>query len=131
VTPTRKYTLLQAHSIDLEQDEMNQMVESPAREELTVCVDADIADLVPGFLENRRRDVQALRTAMEEGDFAAIGFIGHTLKGAGAGYGFETISEIGRTLELAGKQREQETTRVAIERLGRYLDVVKVEVLPD
>ncbi|MCC2667778.1 MAG: putative cytosolic protein, partial [Armatimonadetes bacterium] len=72
---------------------------TPAGDGDVVYADPDISDLIPGFLQNRRRDVDALRQALERQDFAALAMMGHTMKGAGAGYGFERITEIGGDLE--------------------------------
>ena len=35
---------------------------------LTVHIDPGLEEIVPGFLENRRRDVQILETALEQND---------------------------------------------------------------
>ena len=80
---------------------------------VTVYIDPDLAEIVPGFLENRRRDVQILQTALRQNDIETIRVVGHRMKGDGGGYGFNTISVIGETLELAAVQQD----RPAIERL--------------
>ncbi len=84
--------------------------EAPAK--VTVYIDPDLADIVPGFLENRRRDVQLLQTALQQDDLKTIRVLGHRMKGDGGGYGFDTISEIGEALELAAARDD----RPAIER---------------
>jgi hypothetical protein len=38
--------------------------ERKALAKVTVYIDPDLADIIPGFLENRRRDVQILQTAL-------------------------------------------------------------------
>ena len=48
--------------------------------------DNDLADLIPGFLENRHKDV-AIQEAIEQGNYETIRVLGHTMKGAGGGYG--------------------------------------------
>ena len=37
--------------------------------------------------------------------------LGHSMKGSGEGYGFDTISEIGRFLEEAAKKKRQASDR--------------------
>ena len=95
-------------------------------DDYTVTIDPDIADLIPGFLENRRRDVDSLRDALARSDFQAVSFIGHTMKGAGAGYGFDTISEIGSFLERGGPAGDAGPLLAAVDRLSTYLDRVTV-----
>jgi len=85
---------------------------------VTVYIDPDLAEIVPGFLENRRRDVQILQTALQQNDLETIRVVGHRMKGDGGGYGFNTISVIGETLELAAVRQD----RPAIERLTLELN---------
>ena len=62
---------------------------------LTVHIDPGLEEIVPGFLENRRRDVRTLETALQQNDLAQIHIIGHRMKGDGGGYGFDAISILG------------------------------------
>jgi HPt (histidine-containing phosphotransfer) domain-containing protein len=55
--------------------------------------------LLPRFFEHRRRDVDAIRAALECGDFETIGRLGHNMSGNGLAYGFPEISLIGEGLE--------------------------------
>jgi HPt (histidine-containing phosphotransfer) domain-containing protein len=79
---------------------------------LTVHIDPDLEEIVPGFLANRRRDVQTLETALHQNDLQTIHIIGHRMKGDGGGYGFDAISMMGAALELAAARED----RVAIQR---------------
>jgi len=72
----------------------------------TVTVDEDLQDLIPGYLENRRKDAEELQKALARSDFEVIRVLGHKMKGSGGGYGFDEISEIGRALEDAAKQSQ-------------------------
>jgi adenylate cyclase len=74
-----------------------------ARDRIIVHVDAELRDLVPGFLANRKKDADALRAALEEGDLEAIRVIGHNMQGVGRGYGFDGITAIGTSLQVAAK----------------------------
>jgi HPt (histidine-containing phosphotransfer) domain-containing protein len=94
--------------------------------DIVVVVDEDLADIVPRFLDNRRRDVDLLRGAVADGDFEAVREIGHAMKGAGGGYGFDHISELGRNLENAGRQRQSQAAVDWIDELDHYLDRVRV-----
>lgn len=95
-------------------------------EQWIVQIDPDIADLVPGFLENRRRDIVKATNALVQNDFPALAMLGHTMKGAGAGYGFDEITVIGGAMESAAKQADGKMVQSAIERLTRYLEQVEV-----
>jgi len=53
-----------------------------------------------GNLEERFTNFQK---AIKNKDFTEIGFIGHSMKGSGASYGFQEISELGSEMEEAAK----------------------------
>ena len=67
-------------------------------------IDRDLEDIVPAFLANRQKDLQAIRSALAEYDFDAIRVLGHRMKGDGGGYGFDRITEIGGGMELAASR---------------------------
>ena len=75
---------------------------------LTVHIDPGLEDIVPGFLENRRRDVKTLETALQQNNLAQIHIIGHRMKGDGGGYGFDAISIMGAALELAAARKDRD-----------------------
>jgi signal transduction histidine kinase/CheY-like chemotaxis protein len=92
-----------------------------------VVVDSSLEDIVPGYLENRRKDVGALREALESGDFARIRVLGHNMKGSGAGYGFAALTELGAALEKAALAGEGEAVRSRIDELGAYLESLRIQ----
>lgn len=93
---------------------------------ILVRVDAEIKDLVPRFLENRRKDIQSMQAALERGDFETIRVLGHSMKGAGGGYGFDPISQIGRSLECFAKEADSGQIRKQMDDLSSYLDRVVI-----
>ncbi|MBT4511042.1 MAG: Hpt domain-containing protein [Chloroflexi bacterium] len=96
-------------------------------ERVIVHVDEKLAILIPGFLDNRHEDVKALNEALTAGDYETIHRLGHSMKGSGGGYGFRGVSEIGESLEIAGKENEDEAIRKCLAELEYYLEVVEVE----
>lgn len=91
-------------------------------EEIIVRVDSEIEDLVPGYLENRRKDIITIRTALENRDFETIKVIGHSMKGSGGGYGFDKITDIGKSIELAAKESNHEDIVKFLDELLDYLE---------
>ncbi|MGH7146395.1 MAG: Hpt domain-containing protein [Nitrospiraceae bacterium] len=78
---------------------------------ITVRVDPGLEEIVPGFLENRRRDVQRIETALQQDDLNTIRVIGHRMKGDGGGYGFDAISTIGDSMEQAAAREDRDAIR--------------------
>ena len=96
---------------------------------ILVKVDPDLADLIPGFLENRRKDITAMQEALARDDFETVRVLGHSMKGAGGGYGFDAITDIGAALEEAAKDNHHEKALRGVSDLAAYLD--RVEVVSD
>ena len=59
---------------------------------VVVC-DADLADIIPGYLDSKREECVQLRELAGQGDFAEIRAIAHCMKGSGGCYGFGVISD--------------------------------------
>jgi len=88
---------------------------------VTVYIDPDLAEIIPGFLENRRRDVQSLQKALQQNDLKTIRVLGHRMKGDGGGYGFERISAIGEALEQAAVRQDRQAIEHRTSELDDYL----------
>ena len=95
-------------------------------ERIPVVVDADLADLIPAFLANRRRDVDKLRALVAAQAFAEIRLLGHSMKGAGGGYGFDAITDIGAAIEHASLMQNVAAVQHETDRLAEYLTCVDV-----
>lgn len=93
---------------------------------ITVSVDPDLEDLIPGFLENRASDRKKLVEALAANDMQTIQSIGHNLKGLGGGYGFEQMSELGANIEAAAKEQDSGTIASLADQLADYLDRIEV-----
>jgi len=78
---------------------------------ITVYIDPGLEEIVPGFLENRRREVQILETALQGNNLAQIQIIGHRMRGDGGGYGFDAISMMGAALEQAAAGEDRDAIR--------------------
>jgi len=93
---------------------------------ITVHIDSGLEDIIPGFLENRRRDVRTLETALQHNDLKTIRVIGHRMKGDGGGYGFDAISTIGDGLEQAAAREDRNAIQRHTAELADFLARVTV-----
>jgi HPt (histidine-containing phosphotransfer) domain-containing protein len=85
-----------------------------------------IEELIPGYLRNRHADLHALAEALGRGDYDAMRIVGHNMKGTGSGYGFAEISNIGKDLEAAAKERSDDGLRGQISNLSEFLNRMQV-----
>lgn len=125
--PVKRDALLQAIGRHTASEPL--LRKSGARRKNTIVVSASsrIADLVPGFLRNRKRDVAAILDAVDRGDFATVAKLGHGMRGAGSNYGFQAITDIGAALEQAAAQADADASRKRAVDLASYLDRVEIE----
>ena len=95
-----------------------------------VEVDEDLSDLIPDFLTHKRADVAAILEAVKRHDYAAISSLGHRIKGDGGSYGFDSMTEMGRSLEQAAAMRDAGAVTALAQKLLSYMDSVKVVFQP-
>ena len=100
--------------------------ESRRAERILVRVNPKFADLIPGFLQNRRQDVSAILDALDRGDFQTVESLGHGMKGAGGAFGFQAITDIGAALEQAAESADNDALRKGVIELSSYLDRVEI-----
>ena len=113
--PIRRRTLL---------DVLARFVESKPLERVQVKIDPRLQAVIPAYLEKRRKDVEAVLTALADGDYEKIRTIGHNMHGTGAGFGFTEISEIGARLEQAADTRNTKSIHQEIATLSTYLNTL-------
>ncbi|HVB78551.1 MAG TPA: response regulator [Candidatus Binataceae bacterium] len=97
---------------------------------IVVRIEQDLSDLVPGFLTRKREDARAILAAAERRDSEAIARLGHKMKGEGGSYGFDTITDLGREIEQAGKESDFEAARRLGINLMNFLERLEVVYLP-
>ena len=95
-----------------------------------VEVDEDLSELIPGFLTHKRADVVTIVDANARRDYAEIGRIAHRIKGEGTSYGFESMTEMGRSLEQAAAMRDDGAVAALARQLLNYMDRVEIVYQP-
>jgi HPt (histidine-containing phosphotransfer) domain-containing protein len=93
---------------------------------MLVKIPADVADIAPGYLQNRIRDLDTLKDALARKDFDSIAKLAHKIKGTAGSYGFDDLSVIAKALETAAKSQDFEETAGAFERMRTYLEEVEI-----
>jgi len=92
----------------------------------TVTVAKDLADLIPSFMNNRRKELETLRTALSASNFEELRRLGHRMKGAGSSYGFDLVSAVGKTIEDAAKSGDTDAIKSSLETYEDYLARVEI-----
>jgi hypothetical protein len=63
---------------------------------------------------------------LKDQDYETIQKLGHGFKGAGAGFGFERITDIGLDIEEAAKVERYEDIKEKLEELIHYLKNIEI-----
>jgi HPt (histidine-containing phosphotransfer) domain-containing protein len=99
-------------------------------DKVIVEVDEDLSDLIPDFMTHKREDVAAVLDAVTRRDYAKISSIAHRIKGEGGSYGFDAITETGRSLEHAVATRDDGAVATLARQLLNYLDRLEIVFQP-
>lgn len=94
--------------------------------EFNIEIDEDLADIVPGFLENRKKDFVELQGFYQEKNLKEIEKIGHKVSGSSGGYGFHDLGKIAKEMENLAMSGKIEGIDSLIERFENYITNVKV-----
>ncbi len=95
-----------------------------------VEVDEELSDLIPGFLTRKRADIAAIFDALARRDFAEVSHVAHRIKGEGGSYGFDAMTEIGRSLEHAAAMRDDSAVTTLARQLLSYMDHLEIVFRP-
>ena len=89
------------------------------RDRILLRAEPSVKELLPGFLENRRRDLERLGEALHAGDLAAIRDLGQNIRCFSRVYGLDELTEMGEEIRSAAE--ECSTLRI-VELQGRLAD---------
>ena len=95
-------------------------------ERIVVHADPDIADEIPWYLGQVKEYTEAIEKAMGDNDFETIEDAGHRMKGTGEAFGFDAVSEMGKSIEMAAKEKDLDEIRKSVRELAEYIEVVEV-----
>jgi len=89
-------------------------------------VDADLIELIPLYLQNRRDEVPQFNALLDAGNYAALWGIAHKLHGSGGGFGFDFLTELGVRMEESAKSCDKAALCAQAAELKDFLDSVEV-----
>lgn len=89
-----------------------------------IQIDPEIADIVPVFFENSRSHIERAKNGLAQGDWPALMRVGHSLKGSGACFGFQRVSELGQELEKQAQEQNFSAYQQNLAYLEKFLNEV-------
>ncbi len=115
--PIRRETLLEAIELYQRPD---------GGSDIRVEVPDFVRELAPEFLRRQRYGLLSVASALKEGEFQSIQSFAHNMKGAGQSFGFEYLTDLGRQMEMAAKDRDAGALSKQFTSLKEYLTSVDV-----
>jgi HPt (histidine-containing phosphotransfer) domain-containing protein len=91
-----------------------------------VIVAKDLEDLIPVFMRNRHKELDALRVALAAADFEQLRQLGHRMKGVGNSYGFTHVSTLGKHIEDGARSGDRASLQANVSEYGEYLSKVQI-----
>jgi HPt (histidine-containing phosphotransfer) domain-containing protein len=91
-----------------------------------VTVAKDLEDLIPVFMSNRHKELNALRVALAAADFEQLRQLGHRMKGVGVSYGFARVSTLGKVIEDGARSGDRAALQASISEYDDYLSKVQI-----
>lgn len=96
----------------------------------TVLIDRQFEELMPAFMENRRKDLHALRVALQSDDLEGLRLLGDRIKSVGGSYGFVRVAALGRLIEDSAKKANRAALHTLVEQYAQYLGAVEIRFGP-
>jgi hypothetical protein len=91
-----------------------------------VTVAADLRHLIPIFLANRGKELEALRDALAAGKWEVLRQLGSRMKGVGIPYGFQRVSALGEQIVAGAEIKESSLIESSISEYADYLSGLQV-----
>jgi len=88
---------------------------------VNITVAGDLRHLVPIFLGNRAKELEALRAALTLANFELLRQLGSRMKGVGIPYGFPRISDLGEHLVTGAEAQDRAALESTITQYAGYL----------
>lgn len=91
-----------------------------------VSVPKDLEDLIPVFMGNRKKEIDALRVALAAADFEQLRQLGHRMRGVGNSYGFAQVSDFGKHVEEGARSGDRALLESTIVHYSEFLSKVQI-----
>jgi PAS domain S-box-containing protein len=123
--PIYKSTLLNEIIKHIPSTDTKQKKENITKTKVTIS--QELKELIPEYLLNRSKDIQTIQECLLKQDFLTIERLSHSMKGSGAGYGFNKISAIGLDIESAAKHKNEKCIVHSLTKLDYFLKNITIK----
>ncbi|HWA36402.1 MAG TPA: hypothetical protein VG873_00930 [Burkholderiales bacterium] len=94
----------------------------------TAVVDESVADLIPEYLNNRRKEIKLLQGFLAAGELQRIADIAHRMIGVGTPYGFHHVTNLAKIIRETALGNDADTLRELLKEYEHYIAHVTVKI---
>ncbi|MBC77759.1 MAG: histidine phosphotransferase [Halobacteriovoraceae bacterium] len=98
---------------------------------MIIKVSSDLEDILPKYLQNRKQEVEELKSFLANKDFESLKVRGHRLAGNAPSYGMELLGSLGVKIEADAKREDLSNMGDYIQEIEEFLIQVEVEYVDD
>ncbi|MCO4754571.1 MAG: Hpt domain-containing protein [Bacteriovoracaceae bacterium] len=98
---------------------------------MIIEVSSDLEDILPKYLDNRRKEINELKAFCDQQDFTSLKTRGHRLAGNAPSYGMPLLGELGRKIEQDALSQELSNMALYIAQMEEFLNNVQVEFVEE
>ena len=92
-------------------------------------IDKELEEIVPAFMESRRKDIDLLSKFISENNYEELRSIGHKIKGTAGSYEFFELSEIGRKIEKCAGDKDHIELEKLINEYESHVEQIAIEYI--
>ncbi|BDQ34460.1 Hpt domain-containing protein [Pseudodesulfovibrio portus] len=93
---------------------------------IKVVIDPELQPIMGRYMEIRREEQDQLEAALAARDPESVRQLGHKLKGTGASFGFDVLTEWGAAIEMAGRDGDLDRAAEVAAEVRRFIDNVDI-----
>jgi HPt (histidine-containing phosphotransfer) domain-containing protein len=124
--PISKQKLLSYHRGIRADDSCWIALEAGLPQSIRIEVPPGLAEIVPGYLAARRKELPEMMALLAASGFRAARRLAHNIKGTGGSYGFPELTTNGRCTGAFRETMDAEALSVQLTELNGYLGLVQV-----
>ncbi len=98
---------------------------------MLIKVSIDLEDILPKYLENRRKEVDELKAFLTSKDLDSLKTRGHRLAGNAPSYGMEALGSLGVKIERDVQNNDLTNMEGYIQEIENFLNTVEIEYVDE
>ena len=96
-------------------------------DKIVIEIDKDLEDIMPMFLENRKKDITQIEEFLSSNDISNIQVIAHKLAGNAGSYGLSELGEIGANMEQACLNNDTDSIKDLYDKYKVYMSNLEIK----